>query len=158
MSIARITLVGSRKFNLSHMMCFVVLYEDKVVLAHIDDEKRKVIAKEFKAKRDDDGQNEVATLSDMIHMLDEYANTYNEEKVEEILAEDDLNVLIDADEVTKVIFTKSHYDYLKEDGKRKEGKLIIHTKDNKYKLTHKYLDDDEAILMELRATFGEKLK
>lgn len=158
MADGRMTVVGTRKFNFTHMMCFVVLYEDRVVLAHIDDDKRKEIAREFKEERISQGITEIATLSDMIHMLDHYARAYNLKEIEDILVEDDMNVEIPTSEVKKVVFTKSHYDYQKEDGQRKEGKLVITTNENKYKLTHKYLDDDEEMLMELRATFGDLLK
>lgn len=158
MSEARLTIATTRHFNFSHIMCFVVVFEDRVILAHIDDDKRREIASEFKEKRKAAGITSVASLTDMVKMLDEYANRYREKTDVQILEENDLNVMLMAEDVTKVIFNKSHFDYQKEDGKRKEGKLIFKTKIGKFKLTHKYLDNDESIRMELRATFGELLK
>jgi len=154
----RMVIVTTRKIGFSRVMCFVVIYEDKVILAHIDDEKRKQIAKEFKEKRKDAGIKDVASLTDMVKMLDDYAARYKAKAQVEILEEDDRNCIIVSDEVKKVIFNKSHYDYDREDGKRKEGKLIIKTNYSKYKMTHKYLDTDESIRMELRATFIDLLK
>jgi len=155
---ARMVIVTTRKISFSSVMCFVVIYEDKVILAHIDDEKRKQIAKAFKDKRKEAGIKDVASLTDMVQMLDDYASGYKEKAQVEILEEDDRNCIIVSEEVKKVIFNKSHYDYAKADGKRKEGKLVIKTSASKYKMTHKYLDQDESIRMELRATFNTILK
>ncbi|MDA3846003.1 MAG: hypothetical protein PF505_05570 [Vallitaleaceae bacterium] len=155
---ARLVIVTTRKISLSSVMCFVVIYEDKVILAHIDDEERKLIAKEFKETRKEAGIKDVASLTDMVNMLDVYADRYKTKVQVDILEEDERNCVIVHDEVKKVIFTKSHYDYAKANGKRKEGKLVIQTGRAKYTMSHKYLDTDESIRMELRATFVELLK
>ena len=95
----------------------------------------------------------------MMKALDEYVGQYNDKSLDDILAENTLNFVLENENIKKIIFRELQTYTDSETGNSQSGgRLIIKTNTETIKATHRYYDSGRKIKAFLKSTYGKKAK
>jgi len=157
----RLVLCTTRKIGmLKQILCYVIFYDDRIVLSHISNARLKVVTKEFSENKKDKKSGFFGKLADGANIYNDYGESLKEKSLEENLMGDELNCQIGMDQLKKITFHRFGMTYQEMDTgmNNNVGSFVILTKSEKFKFTHKYSDSDKRIKEGLNAVVGKVLK
>ncbi len=155
----RLVLCTNRKLGMvKQSLCYVIFYDDRIILTHMSNAKMKEIGKEFAKRQKEEKTGFIGRLVEGANFYNDYAETFKDKSPEENIAGNPLNVEIPMNQINKVMFKCAGYIHREDEVRNMPGDMHIVTTSEKYKFTHKYYDNDKSIKEELNAIVGRVLK
>ena len=99
---------AQRKFSMFKLMpCNIVFMKDKIVLAYLTPELQKIESARASGEIKEKELGFFKSSLEMMNIWSKFSERYNTMGVEEILSEDPMNVVINKEDITKILFKAS---------------------------------------------------
>ncbi len=160
---ARLVLSTNRKEGfLKSIPCYLVFFNDGVVLAHLGRQRQKMEIEAFRKELKEQGKGFFKSAFAMINFWRDYGQKYYVTHQGDILKEEPGNTSIPYSDMTrfsfKAVSRNTSADNTTNTGSVSYGKILIKTASAKYKFTHNYYDSNKKIKQILSDLLGKKLK